>query len=543
MAARELTDTILIIGGGPVGFALAIDLAYRGRRSLVVEQDAGTGLVLLAKAGYLNERSMEIFRRWGLAERIANWGLPDDYPRDTTYCTSLNGHWIGTDALACARDRVPPESTPEINRKCPQYVLDPLLAQAAIDTGLVDVRYNTRFEALERYADGVRVQLRNVQDDTVDEVHVPYLVACDGAASAVRDALHIPFDGETLDYSVSALVEIDRLERFHPLGRAERFMFIGTEGTWANITSVDMLSLWRFTVLGAQQPESLADVDMEADLRRAMGRDDVPFKILRYVPWRRSQCTARTIRSGRVLLAGDAAHTTSPTGGHGLNTGIGDAAGLGWVLDALLAGWGGDGLLDAYSAERRGVAIRNSSASTRNYNAWVGGTDYSGVLREGPEGDTARREIGARLSAMLYPEWNSYGVAMGYRYDDSPIVVPDGTPATDDDPSVYVQTARPGHRAPHGWLNDGRSIIDLFGQDFVLLRFDDAADPTPLTDAAGRNRVPVSVVDVRSPELAGQYERKLVLVRPDGHVAWRADSVPEDADDLMNRVRGTLRTP
>ncbi len=529
---------VAIVGGGPVGFALALDLAQRGRRSVVIEQDAGTALVLLAKAGYLNERSMELFRRWGMAQQIAGWGCPDDYPRDTTYCTALTGHHIGTDALACARDRVPPASTPEINRKCPQYVLDPMLADAARKTGLVDVRYATRLEDLTQDADGVSLHVRDVETGERHALRAAYAVGCDGAASRVREALGIPFEGQTLDYSVSALVQIDRLERFHPLGRAERFMFIGPQGTWANITSVDLMSLWRFTVLGASSKLDLDRLDMSADLCRALGRDDVPFEILRYVPWRRSQCTAARFRQGRVLLAGDAAHTTSPTGGHGLNTGLGDAAGLGWVLDALLAGWGGDGLLDAYSIERRRVALRNSAASTRNYGAWVGGIDFSGVLLDGPDGDAARREIGAQLSRSLYPEWNSYGVAMGYRYDGSPAIVADGADPTQDDPSEYVQTARPGHRAPHVWLDDQRSTLDLFGRGPVLLRFPGAPDPAPLVDAAGQRGVPLEVVDLEAPDVAAAYERRLVLVRPDGHVAWRDDRLPDDPGALLDIVRG-----
>jgi hypothetical protein len=159
-------------------------------------------------------------------------------------------------------------------------------------------------------------------------------------------------------------------------------------------------------------------------------------------------------------------------------------------------------------------------------------------MQEGPEGEASRREVGARMSAQLYPEWNSYGVAMGYRYDDSPIVVPDGTPATEDDPSKYVQTARPGHRAPHGWLDDGRSTIDLFGRSFVLLRFHGEADPSPLLDAAAGGGLPVEVVDVRSPELSALYERRLVLVRPDGHVAWRGDELPGAVGEIVDRVRG-----
>lgn len=537
----DASDRILIIGGGPVGFAVAIDLAMRGRNSTIVERDTGTGLVLLAKAGFLNERSMELFRRWGIADRVAGWGCPDDYPRDTIFCTSLTGHLIGSAPLECARDRIRPDSTPEINRKCPQYILDPLLAKIAGETGRVEILYDTTFEGYVEEADGVRVTLRNTKRDERFERRTPYLVGCDGAASSVRQAAGIPFEGETLDRSVSALVRIEHLENYHPLGRAERFMFIGAKGTWANLTSVDLLSLWRFTALGVDTSLDTEEIDLAPDLERAFGRDDVPYEILRNVSWRRSQCAAQTFRKGRVLLAGDSAHTTSPTGGHGLNTGLGDAAGLGWVLDAMLAGWGGETLLDAYSEERRSVAIRNSSASTRNYRAWVGGVDYTEVETDGARGDAARREIAEHLDASLYPEWHSYGVAMGYRYDASPVVVPDGTPATDDDPSVYEQTARPGHRAPHAWRADDTSTIDLFGRAFVLLSFDPASRGEGLVEAAASRSMPIETVAIDEPAIAELYERRLVLVRPDGHVAWRGDALPTKASDLaaiVDRVRG-----
>jgi hypothetical protein len=278
---------------------------------------------------------------------------------------------------------------------------------------------------------------------------------------------------------------------------------------------------------------------MDALVRRALGRDDVPFEIVRVLPWRRSQFAAGTFRAGRVLLAGDAAHTTSPTGGHGLNTGLGDVGDLGWILDALLRGWGGDGLLDAYDWERRTVAIRNSASSTRNYAAWVqsGGRDQ--VLADSPLGEQQRQAIGAQMSAMLRQEWHSLGVGMGYRYDDSPIVVPDGTPPTPDDPSEYVPTARPGHRAPHAWLADGRSTIDLFGDAFTLVRFGpDAPDARALVHAAGQVGLPLSVVTIDQPEIARCYERQLVLVRPDGMVAWRGDTLPRDPQWLVDVVRG-----
>ncbi|MGE0385156.1 MAG: FAD-dependent monooxygenase [Gammaproteobacteria bacterium] len=535
--SRAPDTPVLIVGGGPVGFALAIDLARRGVRSTLVEQDAGTGLVVLAKAGYINERSMELFRRWGIADRVAHWGCPDDYPRDTVYCTALNGHLIGRDPLACARDRVPHASTPEINRKVPQYVLDPLLACIARETGLVDVRYGLRFETLAQDDSGVTATLSDLRTGESLALRAAFLVGCDGAASAVREAVGIAFDGKTLDFSVSAMLRIERLERYHGLGRAERFMFIGPNGTWANLTAVDMIDLWRFTVLGGTERFDPERTDMSAEIRRAFGAD-IPFELVRYVPWRRSQCAARSFRAGRVLLAGDSAHTTSPTGGHGLNTGLGDAAGLGWMLAATLAGWGGPALLDAYGIERRATAVRNSEFSTRNYQSWVGGADYSRVLDDGPGGDDARRAVHAQLSASLYPEWNSYGVAMGYRYDGSPVIVADGSAPTPDEPSEYVQTARPGHRAPHVPLADGRSSIDMFGAGFVLLKLDPAADATPLAEAARRAGVPLEMIAPQAPGMAALYERPLVLVRPDGHVAWRGEDAPADPAALIDTVRG-----
>jgi len=265
------------------------------------------------------------------------------------------------------------------------------------------------------------------------------------------------------------------------------------------------------------------------------------WTIRRVMPWRRSQFTAERFAAGRIALAGDAAHTTSPTGGHGLNTGLGDISDLGWMLEALVRGWGGDQLLPAYHAERRPVAIRNGTSSTQNYGAWVRAVGREQVLDDTPEGEAQRRAVGDQMNAMLAQEWHSFGVAMGYRYGTSPIVVPDGTPPTPDDPSEYVQTARPGHRAPHAWLADGRSTLDLFGDGFTLLRLGPAPEAAPLTAAAADAGVPLHVVTIDDPEVARLYEHPLVLVRPDGMVAWRADALPEDPAALVATVTGNAK--
>jgi 2-polyprenyl-6-methoxyphenol hydroxylase-like FAD-dependent oxidoreductase len=532
----DLETPVLIVGGGPVGLALALDLAVRGIRSTLVERDEGTAAELLAKAGTLNERTMEYCRRLGISDAIANVGFPDDHPRDTVYCTALNGFILGRDYRPSTNDRAPSPESPEILRKCPQFRFDPLLAKAVQERGLTQIMYGTSWRAASQDDSGVTSALAAGREPVT--VRSKYLVGCDGAGSAVRRAAGIGFTGRQLDYSVSAMIEVEHLERYHPLGRAERYMFIGTEGTWANLTAVDGRALWRLTLVGSEERLAPEHLDFDAIMRRAMGNDRGEWTVRRVMPWRRSQFTADRYTAGRILLAGDAAHTTSPTGGHGLNTGLGDVSDLGWMLDALLRGWGGDQLLAAYSAERRPVAIRNGTSSTKNYGAWVRAVGRDLVLDDTPEGEAQRRAVGGQMNAMLAQEWHSFGVAMGYRYDASPVVVPDGTPPTPDDPSEYVPTARPGHRAPLAWLADGRSTIDLFGDGFTLLRLAGGGDAGPLEAAAADRGVPLRVIAVDDPAVARLYERRLVLVRPDGMVAWRADSLPDDASLLVATVTG-----
>jgi 2-polyprenyl-6-methoxyphenol hydroxylase-like FAD-dependent oxidoreductase len=534
--ARELETPVLIVGGGPVGLTLALDLAVRGIRSTLVERDEGTAVELLAKAGTLNERTMEYCRRLGIAGAVANVGFPDDHPRDTVYCTALNGFVLGRDYRPSTNDRAPAPESPEILRKCPQFRFDPLLAKAVQEHGLTQVMYGASWLAASQDDSGVTSAL--VTGGETVTMRSRYLVGCDGAGSMVRRAAGIGFEGRQLDYSVSAMIEVEHLERHHPLGRAERYMFIGTEGTWANLTAVDGRALWRLTLVGSEERLAPERLDFDAIMRRAMGSDRGEWQVRRVMPWRRSQFTADRFTAGRILLAGDAAHTTSPTGGHGLNTGLGDASDLGWMLDALIRGWGGDQLLPAYHAERRPVAVRNGTSSTKNYGAWVQAVGRDLVLDDTPEGEAQRRAVGEQMNAMLAQEWHSVGVAMGYRYDESPIVVPDGTAPTPDDPSEYVPTARPGHRAPHAWLAGGRSTIDLFGAGFTLLRLGSPGDTGPLEAAAADRGMPLRVIAVDDPAVARLYERRLVLVRPDGMVAWRADSLPADASALVATVTG-----
>jgi len=536
----DFDTPVMIVGGGPVGFALALDLAWRGQRSLVVERDAATSTKLLAKANAVHERTMELCRRWGISDQVVAAGLSQqDMPGDTVYATSLYGHFIGRSVIPSTRERPTPDSTPEKRRRCPQYEFDPLLARAVTDRGLTEIRYDTIVEDLEQDADGVTVTVRDAVTRARSTIRAGYVVGCDGAGSTLRQRLNIPFEGRMLDFSLSAMIRIPNLDPPEQMRQGERYIFLGSEGAWCVFTWIDGQQIWRITVTGSQERLNPETFDMTAEIRRALGRDDVEFEVLQVVPWRRSECSAATYRVGRVLLAGDAAHTMSPTGGHGMNTGFGDVSDLGWMLAALSAGWGAEGLLDAYDRERRPVAIRNSRGSTANYQAWVDTSECADILELGAVGERARQDLGTRLIKDLHGEWNSLGLDLGFRYEGSPIVVPDGTAPPPDDLSDYLPTARPGHRAPHARLPDGRSTLDLYGRGFVLLRFDESAPAdAELEWVATGMGVPLQVVDIAERAIADLYGRLRVLVRPDGHVAWRGDRLPMDLAALLDTVRG-----
>jgi hypothetical protein len=231
----------------------------------------------------------------------------------------------------------------------------------------------------------------------------------------------------------------------------------------------------------------------------------------------------------------------SPTGGFGATTGFADAVDLGWKLEAVLNGWAGPDLLDSYEIERKPVAIRAAKASASNFRSWISAKECAPILDDTPEGERTRHKVGQHMMEACRSEWQSLGVQLGYRYEGSPICVPDGTPPTPDDPSQYVPTSRPGSRAPHAWLSDGRSTLDLFGRSFVLLRFDRSVNVESMLRAAKDRGMPLQCVDIDDPKIAQLYERKLVLVRPDGHTVWRADEAAARPEDVIDVVRGAGR--
>jgi 2-polyprenyl-6-methoxyphenol hydroxylase-like FAD-dependent oxidoreductase len=529
---------VLIVGGGPVGLALASDLGWRGVPCLLIEQ--GDGVVGTPKMNEVNIRSMEFCRRWGITDDVDACPFPADYPLDSTFVTSLFGYEMGRVPRPARADQQPEYYGPVRMQVCSQIWFDPILQRFARSFPHVELRYHTRFDSLLETSEGLSANVTDMISGREYQITAQYLVGCDGAASAVRRQLGIELVGSgTIGTPINLFFEAPNL--LHDCGRQKSTFYLCVDdgGVWANLRIINpKTGLWRLMVDSADHSIRESDIDREGYLRRALGRD-YPVAWLDTAIWRRRSALAASYGRGRVLLAGDCVHQLSPTGAMGMNTGLADAVDAAWKLDAVLAGWGEPNLIAAYDAERRPVgerAVRMATTFYKNNEAYRPDGD---LAEPGKAGDTRRKEVGDRLVAHLGREFRTVGLQIGYRYEGSPIVVPDGTPEGPDNPEIYEATARPGSRAPHAWLQDGRSTLDLFGRTFVLLRLGgDAPDPSAMETAARARNVPFETIALTEPDAAKVYERHLVLVRPDGHVAWRSDAAPPDPMAIIDRVRG-----
>jgi len=526
------------VGAGPVGLAMAINLGQRGIACTLVER--GDGTIEHPRTGLVAVRTMEAFRQWGFSERVRHCGFPDAYKLSMVFCTNLNGFVLDREEYPAMRDTPTPAQTPEKKQRCPQLWLQPIMADVAQAIADVSTLYEHSFESFVESEDAVRSTVTDLRTGKPIIIESQYVIACDGATSAIREQVGIKMQGRLLSYSVNVLLRIPALNRSHEMGEAERYLFVGPDGTWGNLTVVDGKDIWRLTVLGSEEKMNLDAFDPDVYVRAALGRDDIPFEVESVIPWRRSEMLADEFVKGRIILAGDALHTMSPTGGMGMNTGIQEALDLGWKLQGLIEGWGGPRLLESYQVERRPVAQQNIEFSTANFRAWKDAPDPSTVCDDTEEGERTRKLIGSRMRESTRVEWESLGLQIGYRYDESPIVIPDGSDAPPGDYSIYVQSARPGARAPHAWTKDGRSTLDLFGHGFVIMAFPaaNADDVERLHNALHEKGAPVTVQSIDDLEIAHLYEQPIVLVRPDGHVCWRGSTL-NDAAGVADIVTGS----
>jgi len=520
----DANTSVIIVGGGPVGLALACELGLRNVDCMLVEKRDGS--VTVPKQSMVSSRNMEFCRRWGIAQAVRTAVWPESYPRDFVYLDTLRGEEFLRIRMPAYAQRDPRDYTPEAPCPCPQIYFDPILLARIKTFACVKAHYNTSLESFTQDETGVTVTLTDHTTGKQRCVRTRYLVGCDGPAGAIREQLSIKLEGRgTIAKSLNLYFRSAELPAFHDKGWARFYRVIGETGCWGELLPMDGKELWRLTVFDA--PLSNAEPDL---LLRKMAGGAFPYEMLSASPWDRRDYVAASYGRGRVFIAGDAAHQCSPTGGIGMHTGLEEIMNLGWKLAAMLEGWGGETLLGSYEVERRPIAVRNVEYATRSYNALaavpgVQDTDALVAWQTSP------------------PRWLTVPehLKSQYCYAGSPICAPDDAPLPAADTAQFVPSTWPGSRAPHAWLDDGRSTLDLFGNGFVLLRLGASPpDVSRLVEAANARGVPLSIVALPDPQLAALYERPLVLVRPDGHVVWRGHETPADAAGLIDRIRGAL---
>jgi 2-polyprenyl-6-methoxyphenol hydroxylase-like FAD-dependent oxidoreductase len=532
-----MTDVpILIVGGGPVGLGLAIDLGWRGIECLLVEQ--GDGSIYHPRANTVNSRTMEFCRRWGIDREVKESGAPPDFPPTIIYCTSLDGYELCRIERPTHGGYKPLSTTPERSQRCNQIWFDPILRKRASQFPTVKLRYRCKFESFERDGDAVIANIRDQETGQAERVNARFLVDCSGGASGIGKTLGVKQIGRpVLSYHCNIFLKVPQLWEKHDKGKAAFYFLIDKLGDYGSVIEIDGRELWRLGVHGDEWKDDPTDELVNRTIRRALG-PKIDYEVISA-----NKGTCRDLVADRfafppIFLAGDCVHQHAPSGGFGMNTGMGDAVDLGWKLAAAVEGWGGPALLESYEPERRPVALRNVGEATDNATRETNAHLIKLVQDATPEGEDARKKIGADIVADRAKTFISDGIALGYIYD-SPVIVPDGSPRPQLTVMDYTPTTYPGARAPHAWVAEGRSTIDLFGRNFVLMR-SGGADPSAIVTAAATRNVPLEVFDISDSSTAKLYEKKLVLVRPDGHVAWRGDSAPSDPLSVIDAVRGAV---
>jgi 2-polyprenyl-6-methoxyphenol hydroxylase-like FAD-dependent oxidoreductase len=532
---------VLIVGGGPVGLTLAIDLGRRGVRCILIEQKEAPQF--LPKMERCNARTMEMFRRMEIADKVRAAGLPADVPMDVFIILSLvepplvhqpypSVNSARAEIRACNDGSLPLEPYQLIS----QYTLEPLLKSIAEGLPSVTVRYGCQLESFTQDPSRVCARVKHT-NGSFGEIGAAYLVGCDGGASTVRKQLGIKLRGEfNLLELRQALYRCDELFERLPIGKGPgkgRHYHVAD----GNSTFLIMQDSTKHFTLHAVVDR---DEDMKAMFERTVAIP-VKYDMLTCAPWRQNLVLADRYRDDRVFLAGDAVHLVIPTGGLGMNSGVGDAIDLSWKLAATLKGWGGPALLESYESERRQIGERNVGASryaSLGRRKWR--AQYRPNMRENtPEGAAARENL-IRIASVEQPKSNEMiGAELGYRYVDSPIVcnIPGGP---EHRFRKYEPSTWPGARLPHVWLADGAPMQDRIPYEgYTLLRLGRTrADTSALERALRAFAAPLTVLEVPDEAPRQVYGHDLLLLRPDLHVAWRGNQPPDDPENVAAIATG-----
>ncbi len=542
MTDSQYNTPVLIAGGGPVGMVLALELAHHNIKSILLERNPTT--TRHPKMDLTNGRSMELFRRLGIIDQVRAVGVPEDQTMDITYATSATGYRLHTfdygtpkQHRKTSREVNDGTMTLEPHMRVSQVILEPVLKKAIDESPLVEVMFGCQLDNFTQDSSGVTSQVTRALDDSTFEVRSQFIAGCDGGGSRVRQVSDIKLEGNFGVIPVYMVhfrsTDTDVLAKF---GAAYHL-----QTGYGTLIAQNGKDIWTLHVVLA--PETDIDSIDPKKLLEDFARTDFDYEILVANYWTPHLVVAESYRAGRALLAGDAAHQFIPTGGYGMNTGVWDAADLGWKLAAIINGWGGDGLLDSLE-ERREIGLQNMEAAGRNameklgieafVQAKLAATDI-----ESAEAQSVRDEITAEIQRVGNAENESWGIEHGYRYTNSAIIIyPDDKSSEPDfDYLTATPSVWPGSRLPHFYLADGEALFDKLGREFTLIALD-GADKSSMESAADQLQIPLVTLDIENDLNLKNLGKDLILVRPDQHIAWSGDKLPDDCIGLLKTVVG-----
>src|ERR1700761_358695 len=501
-----MQSPVLIVGAGPVGLTLAIDLAWRGIDVTVVEtRDRGARPE--PKCNHVAARTMEIFRRLGIAGKIRNAGLPADYAHDISYRTSFTGQELTRIKIPCRRDRfTAPDAadgnwpTPEPPHRINQIFLEPILFEHAASQQRITIINRTSAEDVVIEDKGASVTLRDIDTGKVKRVDCRFLIGCDGARSIVRKAIGAEFSGDAIIQRVQSTF-------IRAPGLVDRQQHASAWGTGAinprrsgMVYAIDGTERWLVHNYLRPDETDFEAVDRDGCIRTILGVDaGFKYDVISKEDWFGRRLVANKFRDRCAFIAGDAAHIWVPYAGYGMNAGIADAMNLSWLLAAHLNGWAPENILDAYEAERWPITSQVSRFAMSHAETEIKrrGAVPAEIEEQSARGEAARREVGRLTYEINVQQYACAGLNFGAYYDQSQIIAYDGMTQPSYTMSSYTPSTVPGCRTPHFFRGDGSSLYDAMGPEFTLLRLDPSIDVTALAGAAGEKRVPLRILDVQ----------------------------------------------
>ncbi|MBB3181665.1 FAD-dependent oxidoreductase [Variovorax sp. Sphag1AA] len=538
---------VLVVGAGPVGLTLAMDLASRGVKVAIVEVRAYAEPPNV-KCNHVAARTMERFRRLGVAQKLRSTGLPEDYPNDVTFRTSMTGTELSRIPIPGRGERYTSKEgpdtwwpTPEPPHRINQLYLEPVLLEHTAALPGVTLLNRTQLTSFTQGADGIEATALDLESETPRTIRCRFLVGCDGGSSSVRKAIGSKLEGTAVVQRVqSTFIRAPQLRSMLP-GKPSWCYYSVNPRRCGTVFAIDGKETW--LVHNHLNPAELdfESVDRDWSIRQILGVDpDFEYEVISKEDWVGRRLVADRFRDRNVFIAGDASHLWVPYAGYGMNAGIADALNLSWLLAARVQGWGEASILDAYEAERQPITAQVSHFAMNHAAKMIKARSAVPANIEEPsaEGAAARDRIGREAYDLNVEQYCCAGLNFGYYYVGSPIIASDGESPPEYSMGSFTPSTVPGCRTPHFWLSDGRSLYDAFGAGYTLLRFDPAVDIEAFRSAAASRGVPLRVLDLSGEKVPDAYQHKLVLCRDDQHVAWRSNSAPADAMALVDMLRG-----